>query len=279
MIPASHSALKSNLKGFAMPELPEVETFSRNLGQCIVGKSIVDAHFKQPRALNLPPQEFARLVKGRIGAVRRRGKSVILILENGSIWLHLGLTGQPIYAQTGQDLSEATAWFRLDDQSQLAIYKSFMGHTHFVAPEEFDSRWAELGIEPLDPTFTVERFREILKSKPGMDTKAILMDQSLIAGIGNIYSDEILYRAGIRPDRKAVSLTPLEIARLHEAIKSVLTEAIELGGEAQYQDALGNKGRYIMQIHRQEHCPHCCSPVVQATFHGRRGYYCSNCQV
>jgi len=261
-----------------MPELPEVENLVRGLREMVVGKAVVDARCHQPRAINLPPDRFAFRVKGRITDVTRRAKSAILQFPDHTIWLHLGLTGRMLYSPTGELPNDATTALIFDDGSALSLARSFMGHAYLLSPEEHRKEWGEYGMEPLSDDFTLAKLSEILKAKERLAIKTVLMDQALIAGIGNVYSDEALHAARIHPGRKAASLTPDELETLHHAIREVLSESIALGGEKGYVDLNGREGRFVPRIHGAEVCGRCGYPAEWQTLGGRKGYYCPLCQ-
>lgn len=260
-----------------MPELPEIETLVRDLRRKVVGKRIVDVHAGQPKALNMPVGEFRERVRGGVAAVDRHGKSAILHLPAGSLWLHLGLGG------TVQLLAEEP-WpaakflsFRLAEDGQLAIDKVFMGHGYFV-PAGRRPPGEEMGIDALDAALTAPRFAELLRHKPKAAIKAALMDQALLAGVGNTYADEILLQGGIHPGRRVGTLTDEEIAVLHRALREVLQRAIAEGGEAGWHNLEGQAGRYQPAIHGVARCGRCGGPAETIAVGGRTGYYCPACQ-
>jgi len=259
-----------------MPELPEIEHLAASLRATVVGRSIVGVRCRQPKMLNLPPEEFAARARGRIVAVARRGKSCLLRLEFGSIWLHLGLGGVVALAPEGGANPQLALVFA--DGQALTVDKTFMGHAHYYDAATDAQRWAELGVEPLAEEFTPARLGAILARKPKQTLKALLMDQSLIAGIGNVYSDEILLSARLHPARPAGSLPAAEVARLHAAVRAVLTEACAAGGAPEYADVLGRHGGYKMRIHGAKICGNCGGPVAQISSGGRTAYYCPHCQ-
>ncbi|MHB1006767.1 MAG: Fpg/Nei family DNA glycosylase [Chloroflexota bacterium] len=261
-----------------MPELPEVENLAEGLRARVVGKEIVEVRCRQPKMINLPAEEFAARARGRVIDVRRRGKSCVLCLaDGGSIWLHLGLGGLVTAGDPPAADPQMTLVFA--DGSELTISKTFMGHAHYHGPEAYAARWAEYGPEPTDPDFTLDRLRAVLAAKPKQALKALLMDQARLAGIGNIYSDEILYAARLSPNRPAGSVTEAEAARLHEAMGQVLAEAKATRGEHDFVHLDGGRGAYRMRVHKAQTCESCGGPITQATLAGRTAYYCPKCQV
>ena len=265
-----------------MPELPEVEVVVRGLRPLVVGRRITDFATRQPKAINLPPEEFRARVRQRVVAVERRGKSAVLRLAADSLWLHRGLNGQVLYDPPGASLSESDpapmVALAFDDGARLRLEKLFMGHAHLLTPAESAAREAELGVDALSPDLTVEWLSRLAEVKPNLGAKALLMDQALLAGIGNVYSDEVLHRAGISPARKLGSLSVEELRRLHRSIGEGLGEAVERGGDETYTDVAGRPGSYTSRIHGRETCTACGGPVQRAVLGGRGAYFCPRCQ-
>ena len=261
-----------------MPELPEIESMARQLWSLVSGKVIVRAICGQPKAVKPSPAEFQALAKGPVTGVSRRAKSLILELPTGSAWLHMGLGGQVVYeAETGKDHPALVA-FEFADGSRLAIVHCFMGHARFLRPEQSVEEWQRFGLEPLHSKFTPEALGAIMSMTPRMTVKALLMDQSKIAGIGNTYSDEILHEAGIHPATRVSALCESDRCRLFDATQSVLTRAIAAGGEPEWIGFDGCGGRYVMQIHRREDCGRCGAASSKITLQGRTSYFCPSCQ-
>ena len=259
-----------------MPELPEIEHLAASLRSTIVGRTIADTRCRQPKMLNLPPEEFARQARGRVVAVTRRGKSCLLRLDRGSIWLHLGLGGEVSLAERPE--GEPQLALVLDDGRQLTVDKTFMGHAHFFGEDDLPRRWQDFGPEPLGEQFTLADLKSLLANRAKQAVKALLMDQARLAGIGNVYSDEILHAASLHPARSAGSLTEEETVRLYDAIRSVLQEAVAAGGAAEYTDVRGERGHYQMRIHGAKICRTCGGPASKASFGGRTAYFCAVCQ-
>jgi formamidopyrimidine-DNA glycosylase len=259
-----------------MPELPEIEHLTRDLRPRLLGRRVEDVVCRQPKMLNLPPEEFAARASGRISEITRRGKSCLLLLEEGGIWLHLGLGGE--IKVTPRDAAEPQLALELDGGERLIVDKTFMGRAHYFEGEDHIRRCSELGPEPLADDFTVDVLQGILRSKGKQALKALLMDQARVAGIGNTYSDEVLHAARLHPRRQAGSLTPKEVERLHGALRVVLLEATAAGGEESFVDTRGRHGRYEMHIHGAEACRDCGTAAQRATIGGRTAYFCPSCQ-
>ncbi len=262
-----------------MPELPEAETLALELRRTVVGKRIVEVRFREPKALNLPPDEFVQKAKGRVEKVQRRAKAVALFLEgDGSLWLHMGLRSDVGKVPRNEVPPKAFLTLVFDDNSAFYMDKTFMGYAHFVSKEELPGRWAESGIDPLDEAFTPGKLKEIVASKPSQAIKSLLMDQSIIGGIGNIYSDEVLHAAGIYPARKCSTLSDEEVKRLQRAIREILTSAVDQGGGPEMRDFRGKVGGYKEAVHGREVCLEHDSPVKKISFGGRTAYVCEKAQ-
>lgn len=272
-----------------MPELPEVETVVRGLEKHARGDVIESVWIGEKRdLLKSAPEEIAELLTGaRIGGVRRMGKHIVVDLampENGEArgqWIvHLGMTGKLTVCRPDVDVEKHThVVARLESGREI----------RFVDPRRFGKTWvhrseagfATGGLEPLEvdlPTFA-SFFRR--RKTP---IKSALLNQKLLRGIGNIYADESLFRAGVRPRRSAASLTMDELRRLHGAVREVLTEAIAAGGSSisDYVGADGERG-FFQTEHRVygregQPCLHCGTPIKRIVVAGRGTHYCRVCQ-
>jgi formamidopyrimidine-DNA glycosylase len=275
-----------------MPELPEVETIARGLDKRVRGDVIESVWIgKRHQPLKSPAKEIARTLEGsRIAAVRRVGKHIVFDLEKHAgetpapqkhQWIvHLGMTGRMQVARPEDDVLKHTH----------AIAKLQSGReVRFVDPRMFgklsvvrDKHGFEAqGREPLDIGF--ELFAELFHKRK-TPIKSALLNQKLLSGIGNIYADESLFRAGVRPRRRAASLTREELKKLYAAIPEVLNEAIAAGGSSvsDYVDAEGDEGFFQLQ-HRVygregEPCLVCKTPVKRLVIGGRSSHYCPKCQ-
>lgn len=265
-----------------MPELPEVETIRRGLETTIVGKTIVDVDVLDPYMLSISPEEFREKLKGkRIERVRRRGKYLIFELDGDEeLIIHLRMTGQ-LRLNEGE---YTRLIFHIDG---LKLYFSDlrrMGEMHIVKKGRYDDieGLATMGPEPLSEAFTLSYLMDVLKKKGGK-IKAVLMDQAVVAGIGNIYANEILFEAGIHPERPAKSLTAKEIESIYKAIRKILEEALEAGGEtfSNYVNIYGEAGTYQPRVYQREgeKCVRCGEVIVSKTIGGRSAYFCPNCQI
>ena len=273
-----------------MPELPEVETVRRSLIDKIVGHRISSLRVGDfPGVLGDERVEdvLARVNGRAVQGVRRRAKYLVIDLDDGTaIVVHLRMTGRlsavpreepplrfehlAIEFDNGLDL-------RFSDQRKFGR----VIHAHGDDIDRLDQR---LGREPLERGFSAAWLEERLRRRPGK-IKAVLLDQALIGGLGNIYVDESLFRAGIHPERPANSLTSGEVRRLHRSIRAVLRAAVEGRGTtfSTFEDASGNRGGYSGELlvygrGGKAPCPRCGSPLERTVVGGRGTSFCPRCQ-
>jgi formamidopyrimidine-DNA glycosylase len=290
-----------------MPELPEVETIARGLASRVIGDVIESVWLgSKPEPLKSPAARIvATLESRRIAGVRRVGKHIVFDLENGGShrfppgqssstkslagkgarptrlgaqWVvHLGMTGRMLVCRPEDEIEKHThAIARLASGREL----------RFVDPRRFGrlsvaNRFAAAGHEPLE--VEPERFTSLFRGRKTA-IKSALLNQKLLRGVGNIYADESLFRAGIRPRRRASSLTREDLRRLHFSVQEVLKEAIALGGSSvsDYVDADGEEGFFQLQ-HRVygregEPCLVCKNAIKRVVIAGRSSHYCPKCQ-
>jgi formamidopyrimidine-DNA glycosylase len=269
-----------------MPELPEVETIKNELAPLVTGHRIESVEFLWAKTLLAPPlAEFESRVDGRtITSLDRRGKYLIMRIEGGdSILVHLRMTGSFLVSKDkALPDSHTRAIIHLDDGSNMFfIDPRKFGKFQLVSGDEWSR--GKLGVEPLSDEFTINVLAQLLKGKKA-PVKALLIEQNLIAGIGNMYADEALYEAGIHPLRTGDSLSVNEIKSLRRAIRQVLKEAIENKGAsiANYFRPGGERGTAHMEFkvaHRRgEECPVCGGPVERIVVRQRGTYFCPGCQ-
>jgi formamidopyrimidine-DNA glycosylase len=273
-----------------MPELPEVETVARKLRPEIVGQRITEVQVLWPRTIDRPAlDEFrSQVVNAVFTAAGRRGKFLVLALDTGwQLLAHLRMSGR--FVALGPDgnaepFEHLRVQFTFEDRSRLAfIDPRKFGRLYLV--REIDEIVGRLGPEPLDPGFTADWLCRGLSGRRG-EIKRLLLDQRFIAGLGNIYASEVLWRAGIHPQRIAGSLGTCECEQLHEAIVTVLREAIGEGGtsldDRQYTYPNGNIGGYQehLQVYDRDGqaCPRCSYALTRIVQGQRSTYYCHVCQ-
>ena len=278
-----------------MPELPEVETVRRDLDREITGKRIKTVEVTGSRSVRRRPKEFSTRLEGRrVSGVRRRGKYLIIGLDSPDVLIiHLGMSGQLLKATARTPPvkhTHATLTFAPPGPMQIRfVDPRTFGELFITTPDDIEEvvpELAHLGFDPLETPMSWNRFGGMLLARR-TKLKALLMDQSFIAGVGNLYADEILFNAGLRYDRSSDTLTSMEVRRLWRAITEVLQEAIKARGSSladeQYVDLYGRTGHFQDQhlVYGQEgkRCPRCRGTVEKAKFQQRSTYYCSSCQV
>lgn len=274
-----------------MPELPEVETVRAHLGPKLVGRSLERVEILDPRLTRpFDPAGVAAELEGeRVAAVDRRGKYLIVRFESGRVLLvHLRMTGQLLYADGNSlpaDDAHRRAVVRLDDGSDV-VYRDVrrFGTWLLVERGELDPYLGDrVGAEPLARTFTTRRLAEVLVGRRA-PVKATLLDQRRVAGIGNIYADEALWRARVHPLRSSGELDPKEIAALHRGIRAALKAGIARQGATlnDYRTPDGSRGRMQEEFkvygRDGEPCERCGTPIEKTRAAGRGTWYCPSCQ-
>ncbi len=274
-----------------MPELPETETIARDLAAAVVGQQIVGVEVRRPDVLReVDAVEFARrTIRATIARSWRRAKLIVLDLDTGDrIVVQPRFTGA-LLIDTGnlpeRELAYSTLDLTLGDGRRLH-YRDIrrLGTVAVMAP----ARWLEyentLGVEPLDPAFTAERLSEFLRASR-QPVKKLLMDQRVVVGIGNIYANEALWRAGIDPSRVARTIDDSAAEALYDGIVGVLTDSIAARGTSfrDYRDARGGAGRFAEQLavygREGEPCPRCSRRLVGThEVDGRATVLCVQCQ-
>ena len=289
-----------------MPEGPEVETIRRGLAATITGQRLRDVTVLWPKSLPAPAEVLARDVVGtRVKALRRRAKVLMIELDTGyTLLVHLKMTGQMVLVQAGGGRmagghpTQSMAG-ELPDSSTKVIFTFESGDRLFfndqrkfgwikllqTADVPLDALVSRLGPEALAPEFSLEYLAGVLARHKGAPVKAVILDQSTVGGVGNIYADESLHLARIHPARRAGTLGADEAARLWSAIREIMALGIEHGGTsfAKYVNALGGKGDYLdnARVFRREGlmCPVCGSMIEKLRVAGRGTHICPSCQV
>jgi len=269
-----------------MAEVPEVETLVRDLREATVGRTILETVVIQPAAIRFPTaDEFTTsLINRAVLASNRRAKYILLPLSGDLLLaIHLALWGTVALVPWDQPrLPETLIVWRLDHKEELRLIdklgyaRAALGPPDVLA-ERLDLN--SLGPEALAPNFDVNVLARQLARRRGV-LKSVLLNQRILAGLGNRDADESMWLAGIDPRRSAASLTPDELTRLHAAIGKVLTEGIALRGTQ--RDLFGRKGqavhrRYIFERTR-EPCPRCGTPIAYIRIGSRNTHYCPGCQ-
>ena len=269
-----------------MPELPEVETIKRQLNKEISGKKITGVEVLAEKTLKTPKAQFLKYTVGtKIKSVERRAKLLILNLNNGwSILTHLKMTGQYVYDGEAHQHTRVIFCFgpklkiMFNDMRRIGYLKLFKT----ADLPKFLRK--EYGPEPLEKNFTVKKFAEVLARRPNMKIKQLLLEQKLIAGIGNIYAQEACYMAQVLPTRPAKSLKTAEIKKLYDSVRKVMTEAIKYGGSSaeNYLNLYGEKGGFVphLKVYGREglKCKSCGSVLKFIKLGGRGTVFCGECQ-
>lgn len=273
-----------------MPELPEVETIKQELSRKIKGKKISKIDIFLPKIINLETKQFRRKIVGtKIVNIKRRGKLIIINLSNlNNLVIHLKLTGQLLLAgksKRPQKHTHLVFYFTdntrlfFNDSRQFGFIKLFNQKEllDFLKKENF-------GPEPLSKEFSLTLFKTLLLKKKKSKIKPLLMDQTFIAGVGNVYSQEACFYAKIHPGRKVGTLTEQEISDLYYYLRSVLVKAIKHKGSSvdTYVDIYGKQGEYVpfLKVYGREgdRCLRCKTKIKMIKLGGRGTYFCPKCQ-
>jgi formamidopyrimidine-DNA glycosylase len=267
-----------------MPELPEVETIKNELAPWVVGQSFTEVTILDAKALcGCSAKEIRRgLIGQRVESLERRGKYLIFHLSNGrSLIIHLRMTGSLLLNPKGAD-RYVRAVFHLSNGHRF-IFSDRRRLGKMWLADDADTLVGKLGPEPLDGRFTPKVLQERL-SRHHIPIKAALLDQHIVAGIGNMYADEALFAAGINPLRKANDLSPAEVQTLHHCIRRVLRAAISCKGASvdtyvRPEGELGTAHFDFKVAHRGgEPCPICGSTIERIAIQNRGTYFCPRCQ-
>jgi formamidopyrimidine-DNA glycosylase len=288
-----------------MPELPEVETVVRQLepeveGHRIERLEVLDERWSRP----VPPEQLGAAVDGAtIEHLGRRGKYILMGLDRArTLVMHLRMTGNLILREgdvvidpsEGRRLYEnersteerhLRARFVLDDGRELWFTDPRrFGEAFLIDDDRLEERFAKLGVEPFSPEFTPAALGEMAAGRTA-PLKSFLLDQSKVAGVGNIYADEALFRAELHPLSPAGSMKPEHLEALRDAVVAALEAGIDAGGSSidDYRDARGEKGsmqeEFLVHTREGKDCPRCGGTIVRIVVGGRSTYFCPACQV
>jgi formamidopyrimidine-DNA glycosylase len=265
-----------------MPELPDVELYRRYLDEHALRQTIGDVVVNDARILGgLPAHAFViRLSGNRFEECRRQGKHLLVRLQrDGWLTLHFGMTGGLVYfREDAEDPPYDRVRFDFEGGQHLAyVNRRMLGHVGLADDADEFIRAQELGCDALDPAFDLAAFNRAIEGRR-RDIKSVLMDQTLIAGIGNIYADEILFQARLHPKAAVAALSNRQRAALFRQIKAVLATAIECGaGAEQFLERL--PAGYLLP-HRDKgcKCPRCGAAIATLKGGGRTSYFCPRCQ-
>ncbi len=288
-----------------MPELPEVETIKRGLERLVRTKQVVSVDFDNPKSFPNSPADVSQfLINSQIIHVERKGKALLLNLNTDySLIVHLRMTGQLVYdsgkEHFGAGHPNDSLINRLPDKStRVSLTFSDGSRLYFNDQRKFGwmllhptdavediTFFRRLGPEPLDPNFKWQDLRLRLARRSRTSIKAALLDQSVIAGVGNIYADESLWGAKIHPATLVSALSVADYKRLHSSLIDILNLSIKSGGstDRNYVDAEGKKGSYLKfaRVFRRQNlpCPRCNTIILKTRVAGRGTHFCPHCQV
>lgn len=277
-----------------MPELPEVETVVRGLRQPLIGRTVMNVWYEREKVIRTPGAEqfSARIVGQTFRAINRRAKYILCELNHDILAIHLKMTGRLYVSghygfENSPEEEQRDRWVRLKlglDNGQTLHFSDARRFGGAFLIRDISEIAPNLGPEPLEDEFTVAVFKERLNGRH-KQIKALLLDQSFIAGVGNIYADEALHLAGIYPLRAADSLTKAEIRKLHSAIRKVLNKGIKYQGASinWYRKPDGTQGQsqdhFRVYDREGEPCLKCGTPIIKIWVAQRGTHYCPYCQL
>lgn len=273
-----------------MPELPEAETIVRDLRARIPGATVARVLVTRPDVLHkgMSAAVFGRRLRGRtVTGVSRRGKNVVIEFDAGlRLVVNLGMTGRVVTSdasRAGELRHVAVSLILRDGRAILYDDARRFGDLDLRDEDGWTTRDAELGVEPLSDQFTADRLHALTRTSI-TPIRNWLLDQRRIAGIGNIYAIEALFRAGIRPTRRARKLTRRETGALRDTLRDVLQESIDARGTtiSDYRDANGEPGTFVRRLRvydrEGEPCLTCDAPIKRVVLSNRSAFYCPSCQ-
>ncbi len=266
-----------------MPELPELEVARKTLSPCVAGKIVAGVLVERVRSIRTPREDahaFANGIAGRrVEGIERRGKALVFRLSGGvAAVFHYKLGALAACRQEPVRKTGGVAW-NFSDDSALEFTHMQLSEFHLAQEQELSKLPVlKSGADPLSRSLTAKKLAGLLPAKKQL--KAALMDQNALGGIGNNYSDEILWNARLSPFRKVGDLTGAEFEELARQIKSTLRESIRAGGEEEFRDACGRHGRYQEKVRRRAGRP--CrrdGHKIEMVKNGRKTFWCPHCQV
>ncbi len=264
-----------------MPELPEVETVVKQLSNKLVGRRILSLHVKDKKVID---SKIINNLPLKIKSIQRRGKSIVFKLSNNlNLLAHLRMTGHFHHIDNNSNdyKKYLVAKFHLDNGS-FFTYNTIrrFGSVNLLTNEELKFTLSKLGPEPLDENFSATNFRDLLKRSPNANLKNKLLDQSFIAGIGNIYAQEAMYYAKIHPERKVGEVSRQKLNVLYHELRRVMFLSIENNGTTvQNYSHIDGKGSFqnFLAVYNQDKCPRKHS-LSKLSIGGRGTYFCPKCQ-
>jgi formamidopyrimidine-DNA glycosylase len=269
-----------------LPELPETTVISEDVYSLAGARAVLRAAVFRPDVTNVEPEEFSRrLVGRRLRGTGRRGKVIVLDFGDVVGLVHLVISGRVLGLPGWREPDRIhTAVLEFEGGVVLAFTRLWLGYFHLYEPGRVDEHplISRLGPDPFSKDFTIEYLTNAVKRRTSV--KGLLLDQSVVAGLGNIYVDEVLFAARVHPTRKADTLSPEEIGAIHAAARDILRRAVELRGTTfdSYHDAFGETGKFQHELQvftrAGEPCPRCGTEIVKSRVAGRGTYTCPACQ-
>lgn len=269
-----------------MPELPEMENYRIQLSQYILDQPITEVKVQRDKSINLEPDDFIAQLTGRqVIFIERRAKYLLFHLDNGRrLVLHLMLGGL-LYLGSKGDRPSRTTQVEITFSEDLVLYfiGLRLGYLHLLTAKDADEKLSHLGIEPFGRKMSETVFASLLRGRRG-SLKTTLVNQDVIAGIGNCYADEIAFAAKLRPTVKLQDLKEDELLSIYVAMRDVLSEATEAGGYMEMpltkDDALTGGANDLCRVYDREGetCPRCGDIIVKAEMNGRKVFYSPGCQ-
>ena len=269
-----------------MPELPEIANLAQQMMEQLKGKGIAQLHLTQPRCLNMSVKKFRRIVGKTVKETNARGKWLFTDLDpDDNLLLNLGMGGDLLYHEDNTTLPKKYQLrLTFDDQTELTATFSWFGYIHLASDKELPKHKMtnKLGISPLDREFTAEKLASLLSGRRGA-IKSFLLNQKNVAGIGNVYVQDILFKARLHPLRMIPTLTEPEIEALHQSTQEVLNLSIRLGGLKYERDLHGCYGKYgpeyyLVAYKTGEPCPVCKTAILKIRTGSTASYICPKCQ-
>ncbi len=272
-----------------MPELPEVETVKETLKRLVIGKKIIGVTVNYSNIIEYPNVQLFKkeIINQTINDIKRRGKWLLFDLDNYYLLSHLRMEGRYFYKNKNDEhLKHEHVIFNFSDETELRYLDSRkFGKMHLLEKKDAYNQKPlnELGLEPWDDNLTISYLKEKYKNKK-IPIKTVILDQSIIVGIGNIYADEILFLSNINPLKKASLLNDDELLNIIKYTKEILEKAILNGGTTirSYESSEGVHGKFqqnlLVHNRENENCPNCKNKIIKIKVGGRGTYYCPSCQ-
>jgi formamidopyrimidine-DNA glycosylase len=266
-----------------MPELPEIASRAKEMQKLLVGKKMREIELLQPKCLNKTPGRFRKALKGaELLGTTYHGKWLFTDTTQGHLLINLGMGGDMLLVKDDEIPEKRQAVFFFDDGTALSFRFWWFGHIHHVAEGKLGTHKMSAKLGPNAVDVTREEFREMLCGRRG-SVKSFILNQERIAGIGNAYSHDILFLAGVHPERKLDTLSEDEVDGLWQAIRDGLLPALKKGGAWYERDLKGRRGRFKMDdilvgYREDKPCPTCRTKIVKKRTGSTTSFFCPKCQ-